>query len=98
MCSDEAVKQQPLVVTTAHRGVFFGYATPSDAPTIRLKDARMCIFWSEDTKGAVGLATTGPVQGCGIGPKALAITLRDVTAVMEASPEAAEAWEQEPWS
>ena len=87
----------PLVVTTAKRGVFFGYGTPSGAETIRLERARMCIYWSADVRGVTGLAATGPTKGCRITSAVPAITLREVTAVMECSPEAARAWEAGAW-
>ena len=82
--------QVPLIVTTAHRGVFFGYGIPSDAPTIRIEKVRMVVYWSADVRSVVGLAATGPSGGCKIGPAAVAMTLRDVTSVIECSPEAAE--------
>lgn len=88
----------PLVVTTTHKGVFFGYGVPSHSSTIRITDARMCVYWSSDVKGVVGLAASGPTKGCRIGPAAPAITLLDVTAVMEASPEAEAQWKMEPWN
>ena len=87
-----------LVVTTAHRGVFGGYGRPSDASSIRLEHVRMAVSWTADVGGVVGLAASGPSKGCRIGPAAPAITLRDVTAVMEASPTAEAAWEDAPWS
>lgn len=90
-------KSVPLVVTTAHKGVFFGYGTPSDASTIRIEKARMCVYWSSDVKSVLGLAATGPSKSCKIGPAAPALTLRDVTSVMEASKDAAEKWESGPW-
>lgn len=92
------MKKGPLVVTTAHKGVFFGYGVPSDADTIRITDARMVVFWSKDVKGVVGLAANGPTKGCRVGPEAPAITLRDVTAVMECSPKAEHAFQLAPWS
>lgn len=92
------MKLQPLIVTTAHKGVFFGYGTPNGETTIRLERARMCVFWSTDVKGVVGLAATGPTKGCRIGPAAPAITLRDVTAVMEPTNDAVKAWEEQPWN
>jgi hypothetical protein len=88
----------PLVVTTVHRGVFFGYGTPSDAETIRLERARMCVYWPAANKGVMGLASEGPAKGSRIGPQVPAVTLRNVTSVMEASPAAVEAWEKGPWS
>src|SRR5574341_47265 len=89
--------KMPLIVTTAHRGVFFGYGTPGDAKTIRLERARMCVYWSADVKGVMGLASTGPTKSCRIGPAAPAITLQDVTSVMEVSGAAIKAWEDQPW-
>ena len=85
-------KKVPVVVTTAHKGVFFGYGVPSDAQTIKITDARMGIYWGTSVRGVLGLAATGPDQSCRIGPAVPAMTLRDVTAVIEATPEAAKAW------
>lgn len=90
--------QTPLVVTTASRGVFFGYGTPSDAETIRIERARMCVYWSMDVGGVVGLAAKGPSSKCKVGPAAPAITLRGVTSVMEATMEAVALWEKAPWA
>jgi len=88
-----------VVVTTSYRGVFFGYVdAPSDAQTIRIENARMCVRWSEDVRSVVGLASSGPSAGCRIGPAVPAITLRDVTAVIECSAEAAQKFETAPWS
>lgn len=92
------MKSIPLIVTTAHKGVFFGYGTPTTESTIRIERARMCVYWSSDIKGVVGLASVGPNKNCKIGPAAPAITLRDVTSVMELSEEAAKCWEAQPWS
>jgi len=90
--------EKPLVVTTAHRGVFFGYAVPSDDPTITLRDARMCVYWPVDTHGVCGLANAGPSIGAKISPKVSRLILQNVTSVMVCSPEAVIAWESEPWS
>lgn len=87
----------PLLVTTEHKGVFFGYGTPTDETTIRLTNARMCVYWSTDVKGVVGLAAKGPTRTCKVGPAAPAITLQAVTAIMEVSPEAEAKWKEEPW-
>lgn len=91
----------PVVVTTQHRGVFFGYLpndTDKTTKTIQLTDARMCIRWTEDIKGVVGLAATGPSRTCRIGPAAPELLLHDVTAVMTTTPEAEQAWLAAPWS
>ena len=89
-------KERAVLVTTAYRGVFFGYATATDGTTIALKRARNCIYWSSDMKGFLGLASEGPSQTCRIGPAA-DIELRDVTCIAEVSPEAVKRWETSPW-
>ena len=89
--------ERPVIVTTAHRGVFFGYADNTDGETIPLKRGRLCLYWSQDVRGFMGLAANGPTKGCRIGPAA-DITLRNITAVLEVTPEAAEKWESAPWA
>lgn len=89
-------KSRPVLVTTAHRGVFFGYATATDGDTIKLTQSRLCINWSADVKGFMGLASTGPSASCRIGPPA-DIELRSITAVAEVTPAAVKAWEAAPW-
>jgi hypothetical protein len=80
--------QKPLLVTTEHKGVFFGYGQPTTEKIITLHDARMCVYWSADVHGVVGLAAKGPTAGCKVGPACPSITLQGVTAVMECSPTA----------
>ena len=87
---------RPVVVTTAHRGVFFGYATDTTGETITLTRARLCVYWSTDVKGFMGLAAGGPTPSCRIGPPA-DITVRAITAVLEVTPAAVLAWESQPW-
>lgn len=94
-----AVKRsdRAVVVTTAHRGVFFGYADKTSGQTIALKRARLCVYWSRDVRGFMGLASNGPTASCRIGPPA-DIELRNITAVLEVTPEAVQRWEAAPWS
>ena len=87
---------RPVIVTTAHRGVFFGYADDTTGETITLRRARNCVYWSEDVKGFIGLAVNGPSASSRVGAAA-DITLRDITAVVEVSSAAAEKWESAPW-
>ena len=92
------MKGLPVLVTTAHRGVFFGYAAGSTSgKTINLKQARCCIYWPRENRGFLGLANTGPAKGARVGPPAN-IELRDITCVAECTPEAVAAWEAAPWS
>src|SRR5258708_37950216 len=88
--------EMAVLVTTAHRGVFFGYATEWDGEIVKLKRARLCLSWSADVKGFMGLAANGPSKSCRIGPPA-DIDLRSITAVVSVTPAAVEAWEKAPW-
>ena len=90
-------KERAVVVTTQHRGVFFGYASATDGAIIKLRAARNCLYWSTDVRGFMGLAATGPTKNCRIGP-AVDIDLRDITSVIACTPDAVTAWENSPWS
>jgi hypothetical protein len=85
-----------VLVTTAHRGVFFGYERSRDGTTIKLSRARNCLYWSADVRGFMGLAERGPTASCRVGPPA-EIELFDVTSICEVTPKAVEAWERAPW-
>jgi len=86
-----------VLVTTAHKGVFFGYATETSGTTIKLRAARNCIYWPSEQKGFLGLASEGPIKGSRVGPAA-DIEVRDITCVAECTEAAASAWERAPWS
>ena len=77
--------------------VLTAQATDTDGITIKLRKARLAVYWSADCKGFMGLANGGPTKSCKIGPPA-DITVRDITAVVEVSPEAVAAWEVSPWA
>lgn len=94
--SQETPTERAVLVTTQHRGVFFGYATETDGAAIKLRAARNCVYWSSDVKGFLGLAAAGPTKACKIGPAA-DIELRDITCVAECSTAAVQAWESAPW-
>ena len=87
--------EHPVLVTTAHRGVFYGYATETEGETIVLSRARNCIYWSADVGGFMGLAAQGPSSTCRIGPKA-DIELRAITSVATVTPDAAKKWDAFP--
>ena len=89
-------KERPVLVTTVHRGVFFGYASDTSGDTIRLRAGRLCIRWSADLRGFMGLASHGPSKQCRIGPPA-DIELRAITSVSEVCPKAVARWESAPW-
>ena len=89
--------ERAVLVTTAHRGVFFGYATTTNGETIKLRAARNCLYWPLANKGFLGLASMGPVKGSRVGPAA-DIELREITCVAECSTSAVAAWESAPWT
>ena len=99
MGSKSRQTKQPVIITTEHRGVFFGYMDPRTVndPTIRIEKARMCVYWDRSMKGIVGLASDGPGDSCRISPAGPAITLRSITSVMEVAPAAVTRWEAQPW-
>jgi hypothetical protein len=90
-------KERAVLVTTVHKGVFFGYASETGGATIKLRAARLCVYWTTDLRGFMGLASVGPGSGCKVGPPA-DIELRDITAVVEVSAPAVEKWECGPWA
>jgi len=90
------MKTKPVLVTTEHRGVFFG-RVPAEADlsskVLVLEGARMCLYWSADVNGVFGLAVVGPNKSCRLSdPLTGQLTLQDVTAVAEVSKEAAKQW------
>ena len=91
-------KTRPVLVTTSHRGVFFGYTEDTKGEIIVLQRARNCLYWPSEQKGFIGLATQGPVSSCRIGPAAETFEVRDITGVVACSDEAVKAWERAPWS
>lgn len=90
-------KKRAVLVTTLHRGVFFGYAKETSGKTIKLRAARCCIYWPSEQKGFLGLAANGPRSGAKVGPAA-DIELHDITSVSECTSAAVEAWEKSPWA
>lgn len=90
-------QERAVLVTTVHKGVFFGYATETSGAMIKLRAARNCISWPSGQKGVLGLASSGPLDGARVGPAA-DIELRDITCVAECTTIAVENWEKAPWS
>ena len=91
MAKTAAAKERPVIVTTEHRGVFFGYATDTSGDRIHLKRARMAIYWGT-TRGLMELCETGPTAKSRLSARA-DLEARKVTAVFDVTPEAAKAWE-----
>jgi hypothetical protein len=91
-----------VVVTTEHRGVFLGRLPAGQdrgAKALTLSGVQMCVYWSSDVRGVLGLAVSGPTRSCKVtrGVPGLT-TLQGVTAVFDATGEAVDAWQDRPWS
>lgn len=92
------MSEQAVVVTTKHRGVFFGYLVgEASAEKVTLKNARNCIRW-QGIRGFIALAESGPGDQCRVGPAAPEVTLYDITSVATATEQATKAWEAAPWA
>lgn len=101
MTTDKKTTTQPVpvLVTTEHRGVFFGYLTGEPKKEqVTLERARNCIYWTSNVRGFLGLAKHGPSAECRVGPAAPKITLYGITSVTECTPEAVARWEDGPWA
>lgn len=86
-----------VLVTTAHRGVFFGYAVDTNSKTIKLRNARNCLYWPKNIGGFHGLSVYGPNSETRIGPAAVEMILHDVTSVQKCTQEAENAWLTANW-
>lgn len=82
-----------VIVTTKHRGVFFGELIESnaDSKSVRLANVRCAIRFG--TKGGfIELANTGPTKNSRIGDPAPSADIYDVTMITDVTAEAAEKW------
>jgi len=88
-------KTREVLVTTSHRGVFFGTLTSqkdtSNGTTVVLKDARCALRW-HTTGGFLELAEFGPNKNSKIGATAPTLELEKVTSIADVTPKAAKAW------
>lgn len=86
---------QPVLVTTEFRGVFFGYVKNADKlpNEITLTNARNCIYWDSSVGGFLGLASKGVSSQCTIGATVGELTLYKITSVTPVTDEAAKTWE-----
>lgn len=87
---------KPVLVTTAHRGVFAGLIDDDQdvtAKTMPLKAAKMAIYWGT-TRGVMELCQSGPTSSSKISLPADIAALHDITAVFDISPDAWAKWEK----
>ena len=85
---------KPVLITTAHRGVFAGLI-PDDqdltAKAMPLQSAKMAIYWGT-TNGVMELADTGPTAKSKISAPADIPMLHDITAVFAITDAAWQTW------
>jgi len=90
-----------VLITTdsTKRGVFSGLISPEDRDKelVTVEEMRMAVYWSQDMKGVLGLASMGPSKTCRISKAVKKATISGVTAIVELSDEAFEKWRSEPW-
>jgi hypothetical protein len=95
------MKKIAVLLTTDNtkKGVFSGLINPADADkqTMVVEELRMAVYWSQDMKGVLGLASMGPSKSCRISKAVKKATLQGVTATVELSDAAFKAWQSEPW-
>jgi len=86
---------KPVLVTTAHKGVFAGLIPDDQDLTVKqmpLKDARMAIYWGT-TRGLMELCDSGPTSSSKISAPADVPMLHDITAIFAISDKAWEKWQ-----
>ena len=91
-----------VVITTDKdkRGVFFGKLKENNIAkgTAVLHEAQMAVYWSEATRGVLGLASIGPQKDSKITPIVPTIELNGVTSIMDTTEEAVKIWKQQRWN
>jgi hypothetical protein len=89
-------KKRSVIVTTQHRGVFFGFLSEDNGKeSVVLTKARNVIHW-DGKRGFLGLATHGPEGGSRIGSTAKRILLYDITSVADCTEEAEKSFSKWP--
>lgn len=89
---------RPVLVTTEHRGVFFGYLTGEPTPEkVTLTNVRNVLYWPARVRGYGGLCAQGPNADCRIGPAMPDAILYKITGVHGCTDVAAKAFEAAPW-
>ena len=87
-----------VVVCTEFRGVFYGTLVSQDGTDVTLRDSRVCVYWSKTTRGFVGLAATGPLDGSRVSRQCPEMRLAKVTCILLCTQEAVAVWESSPWN
>jgi hypothetical protein len=83
---------QDVIVCTDKRGVIFGECDDVTARPIKLRNARMCLYWPKEVGGVFGLGEIGPNKETKISATLPEITLEGVTAIFSVTEAAAKLW------
>jgi len=86
---------KPVLIATAHRGVFAGLIPEDQDMTARsmpLHEAKMAIYWGT-TRGVMELAHSGPTSKSKISLPANIPMLNDITAIFEITQKAWAKWQ-----
>ena len=89
-----------VVVTTDNtkKGVFYGELVKHTGDTVVLKNARMAVYWSTETKSVLGLSAIGPQKGSRISPPVPQLEVNGVTSIADCSQAAIAQWEAGLWT
>jgi len=91
-------KLRPVLVSTEDKFLVFGWtANHCDDPIIYLKDSRLVVYWSAETKGLWGLAAAGPAEGSRVSAPC-DCAIKNHTFVLEVTESAAKAFASVAWS
>ena len=91
--------KKPIIVCTEKRGVVFGYSSrskPNKDGQIKLKNARMALYWPKSVGGVFGLGEKGPDADTRVSAQLDGVYLEGVTAIFDVSKEAEKAWKLAP--
>lgn len=88
----KSVPGRAVLVTTVHRGVFYGRLVEQVGDKVTLEKARCAIRWGTE-HGFLQLASDGPGSGSKIGSQADRIELYGVTSIADVSRAAQIKWE-----
>jgi len=89
---------KPVLITTSHRGVFYGRLSDDqdeNSRTLVLVNCRNVIYWA-GSNGFLGLAADGPEHESRIGSTAPRVRIHDITSVSDCSQAAADKFEAWP--
>lgn len=85
------MKGKYVLLTTEHRGVFFGKLKEESKEHAILTEARCAIYFGT-TRGFLELCETGPTDKSRISSQVDEIKLYDITSISSVSDEAAKKW------